>query len=50
MVNFTKIDILTFDLLKLFLPEVLVDHFELLSSNQEDETLHLCWTQKYLKL
>ncbi len=32
---------MTIDLLKLFLPEVLVDHFELLSSNQEGETLHL---------
>lgn len=29
------------DLLKLFLPDILVEHFDLTQSNQEGETLHL---------
>ena len=29
------------DVLKLFLPEVLVDHFALIKSEQQDEVLHL---------
>jgi hypothetical protein len=29
------------ELLKLFLPEMLVDHFDLIASRQEGETLHV---------
>lgn len=32
---------LPIDVLKLFLPELLVDHFELTNSRQDGETLHL---------
>lgn len=36
----------TLDLLKLFLPDILVDHFELTSSAQQGETLHLSFQEQ----
>jgi hypothetical protein len=34
------------DLLKLFLPELLIAHFELIKTRQEEETLHLYFEEK----
>ena len=34
------------ELLKLFLPEILVDHFDLMSSKTEGETLHLYFEEQ----
>lgn len=37
---------LTLDLLKLFLPEFLIDHFDIIKHDKEDEILHLYFQEK----